>query len=369
MANFKRLEVKMQIRIKVDEFLEVLNKIKHIAKPEKVYPVLSNGIFETINDKVQITAASLNNKVIIDAPAEIIEPGKCLIDIAKLTAILGTLSGNALIEEKDSVIWIKKDNTKCKLEKTDLSAYPEDDLFKFGNPDMTINISVKDLFEALKKSENFSDHNSSGILNGININVSECIAKFAATDGNKLAFIIKCTSGPDVNANIIIPAFSVNSLLQLLPSEGDAAILLSKNICKFEFENIKFYTCLIEGQYPKVEQLIPKESTTEFSVNKTELKNALDRIGVVEVKDDKYVVMFTVKGSLMTVEAKDYKSNDVLALEEKSGEDISFKLNRYFLMTVLNALSGNFVKFKLTTPRSAILFPDKENKFMIMPMT
>ena len=368
MANFKRLEVKMQIRIKVDEFLEVLNKIKHIAKPEKVYPVLSNGIFETINDKVQITAASLNNKVIIDAPAEIIEPGKCLIDIAKLTAILGTLSGNALIEEKDSVIWIKKDNTKCKLEKTDLSAYPED-LFRFGDADITINISVKDLFEALKKSEKFSDHNSSGILSGININVSESIVKFAATDGNKLAYIIKCTSSPDVNTNIIIPAFSVNSLLQLLPSEGDAAILLSRDIGKFEFENIKFYTRLIEGQYPKVEQLIPKESTTEFSVNKTELKNALDRIGVVEVKDDKCVVMFTVKGSLMTVEAKDYKSNDVLALEEKSGEDISFKLNRYFLMTVLNALSGNFVKFKLTTPRSAILFPDKENKFMIMPMT
>lgn len=368
MANFKRLEVKMQIRIKVDEFLEVLNKIKHIAKPEKVYPVLSNGIFETGNDKVQITAASLNNKVIIDAPAEIIESGKCLIDIAKLTAILETLSGNALIEEKDSVIWIKKDNTKCKLEKTDLSAYPED-LFRFGDADITINISVKDLFEALKKSEKFSDHNSSEILSGININVSESIVKFAATDGNKLAYIIKCTSSPDVNTNIIIPAFSVNSLLQLLPSEGDAAILLSRDICKFEFENIKFYTRLIEGQYPKVEQLIPKESTTEFSVNKTELKNALDRIGVVEVKDDKCVVMFTVKGSLMTVEAKDYKSNDVLALEEKSGEDISFKLNRYFLMTVLNALSGNFVKFKLTTPRSAILFPDKENKFMIMPMT
>ena len=368
MENLKRLEVKMQIRIKVDEFLEVLNKIKHIAKPEKVYPVLSNGVFETINDKVQITAASLNNKVIIDVPAEIIEPGKCLIDIAKLTAILGTLSGNALIEEKDSVIWIKKDNTKCKLEKTDLSAYPED-LFRFGDADITINISVKDLFEALKKSENFSDHNSSRILNGININISESIAKFAATDGNKLAYIIKCTSSPDVNTNIIIPAFSVNSLLQLLPSEGDAAILLSRDICKFEFENIKFYTRLIEGQFPKVEQLIPKESTTEFSVNKTELKNALDRIGVVEVKDDKCVVMFTVKGSLMTVEAKDYKSNDVLALEEKSGEDISFKLNRYFLMTVLNALSGNFVKFKLTTPRAAILFPDKENKFMIMPMT
>lgn len=368
MGNFKRLEVKMQIRIKVDEFLEVLNKIKHIAKSEKTYPVLSNGIFETGNDKVQITVASLNNKVIIDAPAEIIEPGKCLIDIAKLTAILATLSGNVLIEEKDSIIWIKKDNTKCKLEKTDLSVYPED-LFRFGYADITINIAAKDLFEAFKKSKKFSDYNSSGILNGININVSESIVKFAATDGNKLAYIIKCTSSSDVNTNIIIPAFSVNSLLQLLPSEGDAAILLSKDICKFEFENIKFYTRLIEGQFPKVEQLIPQKSTTEFSVNKEELKNALDRIGVVEVKDDKCVVMFTVKGSLMTVEAKDYKSNDVLTLEEKSGEDISFKLNRCFLMTVLNVLSGNFVKFKLTTPRSAILFPDKENKFMIMPMT
>ena len=31
----------MQIRIKVDEFLEVLNKIKHIAKSEKTFAILN----------------------------------------------------------------------------------------------------------------------------------------------------------------------------------------------------------------------------------------------------------------------------------------------------------------------------------------
>ena len=398
----------MQIKVKVSEFLEILNKIKHIAKPEKSCPALTNAIFETTGNGVQVAVSSLTNYAVVSAPAEIIEPGKCLIEIGKLSTILSTLSGEAVIEEKDSVIWIKCGNTKCRLEKKTLSEYPEN-LFNMKETQFSFRITSSALAEGFKKTEKFTSGLANGILNSVNIKVENNIVKFAATDGHRLANVVKTTETPDVKCDIIIPFDAVSNLLPLILSGGDVEISTNESICKFEINSgfadgrsiaspdseqmtpaaakplrrnsesveqiqdtergdIIFCARLIEGQYPNFERLIPKESAISFSLNKEELKNVLERISVVEAKEDQNRVMFSIKGAMAIVEAKDYKCNDVLTLTEKSGDDISFIINRLFLEAVLSVMSTDTVKFNMNSSMSAILFPDMEHHYLVMPM-
>lgn len=381
----------MQIKVKAKELLEVLNKIKHIAKPDKTCPVLSCGIFETSGNGVQITASSLISYAIVTAPAEIIEPGKCLIEIGKLATILATLNGDVIIEEKDAAIWIKCGNTKCRLEKQSLAQYPEN-LLNMKDVQCSFEMSCSGLIEGIEKTKNFTSNFATHLLRGINLKTENNIVKFTATDGSRLAYVIKaykenmknsteaCKEGkkdtetpPDVCCDVIIPLDAAANLLPLIISDGDVEISINESVCKFDIKsdqgNIIFCTRLIEGQFPKVEQLIPKESAISFSLNKEELKNVLERIGAVECKEDQFRVMFSIKGTFATIEAKDYKCNDVLTLSEKNGEDISFILNRIFLDAVLNVLRTDVVKFNLNSPKSAVLFSDMEHKYMIMPMT
>ena len=139
----------------------------------------------------------------------------------------------------------------------------------------------------------------------------------------------------DVCCDIIVPLDAAANLLPLIIPDGDVEISINESVCKFDIKsdqgNSIFCTRLIEGQFPKFEQLIPKESAISFSLNKEELKNVLERIGVVESKEDQFRVMFSIKGAFATVEAKDYKCYYVLTLSEKNWEDISFILNRLFL--------------------------------------
>lgn len=362
----------MEIKFNAKDFLEVLNKIKHIARFDKACPILSNGIFETTEDGLKITVSSLLNRAEINAEVVVIEPGKCLIEIDKLTAIISTFTGETFIEEKDNVIWIKSGKTKCRLDKNLLEDYPEN-LFGFSNSECTFKISSDALIEGIKKTEKFTAKAENSMLSGINLKIDNNMAKFAATDGNKLAYILKCSRSSDVFCDIIIPYDSAMNMLPLFSADTDIEVFVEKGICKFLFHNAEgnviFSTRLLEGQYPKFEQLIPKESQINFELNKDELKKALERISVVESKDDKCIVLLSVKGSLLTVEAKDYKCNDILTLSEKSGDDISFALNRIFLDTVLNVLSTDNIRFCMNTPLSAVLFPDMEHKYMIMPMT
>ncbi|PWL79668.1 hypothetical protein DBY21_02695 [Candidatus Gastranaerophilales bacterium] len=292
----------MQIKVKAKEFLEVLNKIKHIAKPDKSCPVLSCGIFEANNDEVQITASSLISYAIVTAPAEIIEPGKCLIEIGKLATILATLNGDVIIEEKDAAIWIKCGNTKCRFEKQSLAQYPEN-LLNMKDIQCSFEMSCSGLIEGIEKTKNFTSNFATHILRGINLKTENNMAKFAAIDGNRLAYVIKTykenmknsteageEGKKDTETDIIIPLDAAANLLPLIIPDGDVEISINESVCKFDIKsdqgNIIFCTRLIEGQFPKVEQFIPKESAISFSLNKEELKNALERIGVVESKED-----------------------------------------------------------------------------------
>ena len=360
----------MHIKVNIPEILEALNKVKHIAKPDKVCPVFSNGVFETFDDKIKITVSNLINCAVIRVPAQIIEPGKCLIEIEKLTAILQTMSGDAFLEEKESVVWIKKDKTKCKLQKTNLSEYPETyfDDNKAREGELTVSIAAASLREGFIKTKDFTSEAEARITNGINIEVSGNIVKFIAVDGNRLAYVIKTTETPDINTSVVIPAASAAALNQLIPDSGDVEMIAGNSYCVFDLGSSNFYTRLLEGAFPKVGQLIPKSFLTEFSLNKDELKKVLNRISVVEEKEDRCKVMFSLKGSFVTIEACGYKSNDVLTAEDKNGDDISFILNRCFIQTVLNSLSGTLVKFCLNGAGSAVVFPDMEHRYLVMPI-
>lgn len=359
----------MKIKINVSEILEVLNKIKHIAKPEKSYPIFNSGLFQTHDDRIKITVSNLINSAVVDIPAEVIVQGSCLIDVNQLVAILSTMNGEVEIEDKpeNSIVWIKNKKTKCRLNALNVKDFSSAS-FAIKNPDIEFSISSKALHEGLQKSVKFTDSHLHSIMSGVFADIKNNIIKFAALDGARLAVIVKTIKNNDINAGFIIPKNTVFNILPMLPTDEDVEIKMNSNCCIFQFGNIQYSSALLKGTFPKYENIIPKEHVIDFSVAKEDLKRVLERIEVVETKEDKCCVFFTVIDRTLTAEAKDYKCNDVMDLLDKNGGDIAFKVNRTFLGTVLSVLNGDTIKFLMNTPKDAILIPDMEHTFIIMPM-
>lgn len=358
----------MKVKINAEDLLAILNKVKFIAKIDKDYPVLSFGLFKTCEKELHITIANMINYAVVKLPAEIVEPGECLIEIGKFVSIITTLSKQITIQTEKSVVWIKKDSSKCKLETRPIEDYPRN-LYNISNQTAEFDMSALELADGLKKVIKFASNK--GNLQSINLRISNKIAKFAATDGGALACVMKAIEDENTRVDICLPIDSVNNLLPVITCNESLHIKLDSSRCMFNISNIEFCTRLLDGKFPQYEGLIPKTSAVSFKLDKTELKNILERINIVECKNDKLKsrVMFTVKGGLLTIEANQSKSNDVLIAEDKLGDDITFILSRVYLCNVLNSLSRDKVEFRLNTPTQAVMFDEMENRYLVMPMT
>lgn len=356
----------MNIKIKSEELLLFLNKIKHMAKPDKANPAAAFALFETCGDKVLITVRNLINFACVSVPAVVLEDGRCLVEAGKLALILSSLSGDISIETKPEFVWIKQNKTKCKLP---VLAEAEFCFEPFGvnNSGGKFVMTSTSLADGILKVKKFASAESP-LLSGINIRAADRMVTFSATDGNRCASAVKCTESDFACADFILPSISAANLLPLIPEDGSIEINFNKTSCTFTVDEAEFSTRLIGGVFPRTDRLFPISSAIEFAVDKGELQRALDCIAAVEEADDLSRVSFSVKGVFLTVEAEGYKYNSVLTLTEKNGEDISFRINRIYLRDLLSVLSGNIVRFRMNSSRSPILFCDMENKYLIMPI-
>ncbi len=116
--------------------------------------------------------------------------------------------------------------------------------------------------------------NMSGIL--LDVNKSEL--KFVATDGFRLAKMIKDNfkMQSDVEEKIIIPLKTSNLILRL-NNNDDSVIDFDENDLKISFGDVEIYSKLIDDTFPSYENVIPDDNDKILKISKMELSNSLKR--------------------------------------------------------------------------------------------
>jgi len=181
----------------------------------------------------------------------------------------------------------------------------------------------------------------------------------SAADGFRLA-----TTGFSGDG-VIIPA----KTMQLLPKLFNDAEAISQNFtdnqAAFRGNGVTVVSQIIEGNYPNVEQIIPKKHDAVLEFNSSEALFALKPIMVLAERD----------APLVTVERRDDKihlsttSTDGEAESEfhaEGGNFDTFAINGKLLRDALQAMGK--IEMKVTTPAAPILLEEDGYRHVIMPM-
>lgn len=337
-------------------------------------PVLGGILFTAQKNKLLLRATNLDVGVEISIPAKVTEEG---VAVAPGSILLGTLS--CMYDQKVSLelsgenLLVSAQNTKSRVKCLPHEDFPtlpvvgSDDgfvldsaMFLDGVKSVAYSASLSDMKPEIASIYLYPD--------GENI-------VFVATDSFRLAekkiFLKKKANFP----GMLIPQKNITEVLRVFEgSTGEIAVLMSKNQVSFTLNDIYVTSRIIDGTFPDYRQIIPKEYTTDVTVLKQDLMNALKVTNLFSDKFNRVDISIDVSAKKFIVEAKNAAVGENSTTIDSSlfGKNISCGFNQKYLMDCFPSIKQDSLIMKFSGEGRPLVIrgvSDASFMYLAMPLT
>jgi DNA polymerase-3 subunit beta len=225
-------------------------------------------------------------------------------------------------------------------------------------------------------------------ISGVLFSFLKDTIKIAATDsfrlGEKTFFLEKIGSSSksfDKEISFIMPQKTVREVINIFGAkEGKIKIYFSPNQVMFENQmaetshpQVQLISRLIEGEYPAYQEIIPKKSETQITINRNEFLNQIKIAALFggKINEIKFKVDAKKSGLEISSQNPDLGEHHSFLAGKVKGEPLEISFNHRFLTDgLLNVKSAEMV-FELSKEEGpAILKPvgDQSYLYVVMPI-
>ena len=370
----------MKFVVKKEDLYNGIKIVERATSVKALQPVLMNILIETVDKgTIKLVATDLDYTVIAQVDAQVEEMGKITLPSKTLNEIVSKL-GDKLItfDMKDGENTV---NITCQKSKFDIigisaSEFPQEFSNIQLNSEEGFEIAIRPFVKAVKQAGfAAASYETSNLLSGIVCDISSNLMEIASTDGNRLARVRENIENKDNQAKqLIIPSKTLNEFIRMSGFIDEESVKIYTQGSKIIIKSEKTTTIsrLLEGQYPKYNQLIPQESPKIALVNVSQMTSALERVSImVNEKTSIVKLEFSNNNLKLTADTPDSgKSEENLDIDY-TGDELTIAFNYKYVLEALKNLDSDNVKIGLNTPLSATMFrPDNEDDFvcLIMPV-
>lgn len=301
---------------------------------------LLRGILLTAKNN-SLVVTGYDNEISIETTleAKVNSEGSIVINSRLIGDIVRKLPDTFIsIETDDSYnVFINCMNSRFKIKGIQADEFPRqsevsmDNMVKFNQSEMK-NMIKQTVFATASEPINPT-------LAGELFEVNSDYVNMVAIDGYRLA-VRKSKVEEDVEKpiNAIIPGATLNHLNSLLLDDGDFFIGIDDKNIIFKLENTRIVARLIDGNFTKYENLLPKEYITKIKVETRKLQNAIERAALLFISGKNNMIKISINDSLMAITSNNENGNAYEELEiDFEGESLEIAFNsRYFLDGIKN---------------------------------
>lgn len=206
-------------------------------------------------------------------------------------------------------------------------------------------------------------------LEGVKLETSGDRLMAIATDGRRMAVSEAACTGELEKG--IIPLAACKLLLRGLP-DGDepATVSLTNTAAYVQCGAVTLHTQLVEGRFPKWQDVFPKDSEATLDVVAGMLHAAVRQAAIATDKESQAVRFEFSEGTLrMSAQASNVGSSKIELPIALTGADVSIQLNPDFVCEALKAWPADTtVLVKLKDRQTAVVMEADGTRCVIMPM-
>lgn len=306
--------------------------------------------------------------------AQVEDEGDVVIPADRLNAIVRESTDEALsLEAEKSICEVRGADSHFTIYGQETNQYPAIPSFD-GTADIDISLNnlkngiEKSLFATAKESTRYA-------LNGVLWDIRGKKLSLVATDGRRLARCrVNLTSSPNEEveqAKIIVPAKTMSLLSRIGGGDKDTvAIKLVDNRILFSCANAVISSNLIEGTFPKYEDIIPSDYDKKLKLSTEATLSAVRRSALLTSEESRGIKL-SIGGGVVVFSGRAPEAGDAqvdMAVDYK-GEPIEIGFNPQFLIDVLRVIQAPEFDLELGQPdRPGLIKSGASFLYVLMPI-
>lgn len=397
----------MHFAVQKDVLTKALKDVTSALATRVVQPILSNVLIESVNEtSIKFLGTDLDLTIETKTPAVVYTQGSITLPGKKLLEIVSKLPDELVSFQINKETY--ETIVTCKRSKFSITGLPADDFPKTTEQKpkeavlMPCDVLKKSILQTSFAAANFD---TSSILGGVYLVIDDGNFECTATDGSRLAhryeklnLSLPATSSKTeeeletsssegeakastvtlekpINLKAIIPAKSCGEIVKILDSQDaskEVRLGVVNGQITFETDTHYLSTRLINGEYPRYQELFPKDYSFLVSFRRDEMLEAIGRVAIMS-DDRTHLVKIHFQPETAQISAN---TPDVGKAQEEvsvgfEGEELNIAVNVRYLTDVLQRLGLQEVKIEMTGPLKPLIIKgigDDGYKYLLMPV-
>lgn len=373
----------MKITVLKTHLKEGLEITGHIVTKSPTLPILSNVLLAAKKEGVCLSATDLQIGVTYEFVGETKEEGGLVFPGHLLTSLLSVSSDDQIsLASEGSDLSVVTGNHKTVIKALDAEDFPIIPSLE-GNESAT-QVETRVLCEALSQVVGMAGQSQARPeISGVLLVFEKKTVHIVATDSFRLAErkLVFEKEGA-VEQSFILPSKTARELIAVLGERvGKTTIYVSPTQVVFLYESqespvhlrIQIVSRLIEGEYPRYEDVIPSSHKTMVVVQKNDFINHLKAAGVFAGKTQEVRLYANAQKKEITLSSESVEAgNHESTLQgEVEGEEVTAAFNWRFLADGLAQIRGERVELKMNGEDGPAILRSLEQEgylYVIMPI-
>jgi DNA polymerase-3 subunit beta len=306
---------------------------------------------------------------------EVQKEGEAVVEADRLSAIVRESTDDVLVfDVKETTCEIRGADSRFKIYGQDPKQYPTVRSLAEGEADLLMSLEQlqlgiqQTLFATAKESSRYA-------INGVLWEVKGKKLLFVATDGRRLARcrieLEKPPAKDMAERRIIVPAKTM-ALLEKIGSHDkeSVAVKLVDNQVLIRYANVVVSSNLVEGNFPKYEDIIPGDYDKKLSLPTQAVFSAVRRAALLTSEESKGIKFSVDQDKLMfSGSSPEAGAAEISMPIEYKGPAIDIGFNPQFLTDVLKVIQTPEFELELGQPdRPGVLKSGAEFLYVLMPI-
>jgi DNA polymerase-3 subunit beta len=301
----------------------------------------------------------------VEGEGAVVVPGRLLVDLSRLLP-----ASEVTIEHREEENML---HVQCGPAEYRLNTYGAEDFPRLPDTDTaaTYTVAADTVLETLGSvSRAASRDEARPVLTGILVRFGEGKLVMAATDSYRLSYRETPVEGSVPELEAIVPARALEELRRLVTAGGSLELGVQENQVVFGADGTWLTTRRIEGQFPKFDELRPKEFKYEVFLPREELLEVVRRTSVMAHRNSPLRLRFAEGEVTVWTQTQDVGEARETLPARFEGEPLEIGFNAEFLRDGIESAMGDELRLRLIDPLRPGLIqgPGDDFWYLIMPI-